>query len=269
MLSDKSNGNLIFLISPCRSGSTALLYGFSQIPTVFPYYQPIKGAIRERKKFVMPDISHGYHLFKETIGHENMDVCSYNPFEHIPSDIRINAIFLFRNPVNTWESWKKMGWNPNLGLFIHAYSNAYNLLKKRLQTHPESTSCIIYDSLENTEIVSFIARTLCKKIGLPYTSNIIQWKHTPSIKKFIFLSNTNKIVAQACSEKLIRTRGIRRVENGGIIFTTISESNIIKYKLGKKYSWIYKQFEKQFGNNGNISFLVKNRSLFENVLTKK
>ena len=240
----KKNSKLILLISPCRSGSTALLYSFSQIPKLNAYYQPIKGTIRENKKFKMPNISKDTHIFKETLGHENIEICSYNPNDYINGTEK-KTIFLFREPVYTYNSWKQMGWNPDIDLFIKSYQTSYNIFRHNQNHNTKNTTCLILEDLVNGNCKKTLKK-LCEKIDLPYNDRMIYWGHNADIQNFIFLSDVNKKVALNCSKKLSKAKGLHKIKIEKLDKITEEESDIINKKLSKKYETVAKIFKEQY-----------------------
>ena len=234
--------NLILLVSPCRSGSTALLYSFAQIQDTKTYYQPIKGTIRENIPFRMPDISEGIHIFKETLGHENKKVCTYNPFKYIPKKISYKTLFLFREPINTWHSWINIGWNPKLELFLEAYSSAFKLYKKEKSRNFENTTCIAIEELNSRNIEKYL-KEICKRLDLQYNKKMLYWGDNTDLSKFTFLTDINKKVSYDCSKLLIKSKGLIEIKEKSYTEENNLDAKKIEKKLRKKYIFITDEFK--------------------------
>ena len=108
------------LITPVRGGSGAFLRTFENHRNVHAVHQPIKSGLREKG---IPDYSiyqpeHPiYHQYpekfivaKETIGPIKQQ-CTFNPFPDERAIQESKTLFMFRDPFQTWNSWKK--WSRN------------------------------------------------------------------------------------------------------------------------------------------------------------
>ncbi len=249
-MNTKEQGKLIFIISPCRSGSTALLYSFAQIPKTKTYYQPIKGTIREKKSFIMPKLSKGKNIFKETLGHENELVCTYNPLNFIPKNIEYKTLFLFRDPINTWQSWKNLAWMPKIELFLQAYNSAFKIYKEEQEKNPKNTTAMILEELNNGN-TDIILKKICNSLNLKYTKKMLYWGHNADLNKFVYLSQINKKVAYDCSGLLKKSKGLNEIKDNGFPNNNNPERKIIENNLRKKYIFVKDQFQIMYQNKNH------------------
>src|SRR6056297_2515188 len=123
------SSRLRLIVSLCKSGSTALIHSLSHAPGVHCYLQIVKSGVRTSGQ---PDYSlfyaehEGVAIDKETIGHSTRADCTLPVF---PSDAAILAtrpVFLFRDPADTWSSWRRAGWG-SLDRFTTAYTHLLGL----------------------------------------------------------------------------------------------------------------------------------------------
>jgi len=130
-MSEKFNsGNkLRMLIAPSRSGSSALINALSQSDEVFRcFFQTIKAGIRAEDK---PDYGvfssaseEGVVIAKETFGFDREIECDFDLFPSREDMINTVPSFLFREPLETYASWKRLG-GDDLDLFILSYQSAF------------------------------------------------------------------------------------------------------------------------------------------------
>lgn len=178
--------DLHLLISPCRSGSTPLLHAMDQHPDITCVAQVIKDGIRTTGKpnydifdeTKRQKISSKPHIFnKETLGRKTAQECSYNIFpEYFSQDIK--TIFLARDPIQTWNSWKRLNWG-NFDLFILAYES---FLESIEQSSGNQYQVITHSHLANNSTI--MIQKLCEYWGIQFRPEMLQWKTRFDIKKF-------------------------------------------------------------------------------------
>lgn len=166
------------LISPVRSGSTAFLHTISHHPEVETATFLMKknifyGTSDDIDYSIYSSLPQKKYLFyKATMGYQSKLECTYNPFRNELDIIETRPLFMFRDPVLTYNSWKKIGWG-SLELFIHTYQYVYELYNHAKSISPE-IKCITYDFLSKnpskfSEILEYW--------GIPNVQNISKWKN--------------------------------------------------------------------------------------------
>lgn len=164
-----------FCISPCRSGSTMLLRAFSQHTDATCSYQAIKGALRtdgaECHSIIdITNVDTPFLINKETLGPHNLEEAMYRVFRN-RSDVELTwPIFLFRDPVRTWNGWVKQGWL-DFDVFQLAYVECYKwyLYAKAIRT---DVLCVTYEQL--TADTESTLSLMCRYWGLE-NQNIHSW----------------------------------------------------------------------------------------------
>ena len=178
------------LLSPCRSGSTAFMQAMAQSPHVHCFFQPIKEGVRENRG---PDCSvfEGTHkafaqhqgkifFIKDTFGHTHQEECCFEAFPDREAMIRSKPIFLLRDPVATWSSWKKLkaagkkGWEGvcDFNLFKIAYQHTYDSFIKN-KTVSDQVTCLTREHLLKNPYKVF--QLISKRWDIPFTENMIYW----------------------------------------------------------------------------------------------
>lgn len=185
------------LISPCRSGSTAFMRSMAQKPDVHCFFQPIKEGVREGKS-PNYNIFDGTHpafaqhpekifFIKETFGHAFHGECCFEAFPNQEAVVRSRSIFLLRDPVETWSSWKKLkaagkkGWEGvcDLNLFKAAYQNTHDSFMEN-QGISDQITCLTREHLLENPYKVF--QLICRQWDIPFTDNMIHWTKPFDVK---------------------------------------------------------------------------------------
>ncbi|NOT08022.1 MAG: hypothetical protein HOP28_07440 [Gemmatimonadales bacterium] len=139
------------MLGPSRSGSTAFARMMSRHPAVQIVRNNLKAEfLREGKpvEYTLYDhlraVRKPFAFAKLTFGMSTAAVCAYNPF---PSDAILDSVhplFLFRDPIDTLNSWKVLGRDTRL--FRIAYRHAIDLFMTR-RAVSRNVRCIVYEQL--------------------------------------------------------------------------------------------------------------------------
>lgn len=186
-------------ISPCRSGSTAFMQSMNQSSDVHCIYQPMKEGIREGGK---PDYSifDGSHVafekhpgqiffIKEVLGHAYLEECRFELFPDQDAIERSKPLFLLRDPVGTWSSWKKCkaagkeGWEGicDLNLFKIAYQHTYDTFVQT-RSISDQVSCLTREYLLKNPQRVF--QFICQRWDIPFTEAMIHWRKPFDVNSF-------------------------------------------------------------------------------------
>jgi argininosuccinate lyase len=91
-------------------------------------------------------------------------------------------LFIFRDPLKTWDSWKRFNFaNGNLALFKAAYRHTAAMVKKCKELNSK-TAVLTLERLQTYPRA--ITQKLCERMGLPFEESMLDWKRP-------FLKNPN------------------------------------------------------------------------------
>lgn len=172
-----SSAKLKIMISPCRSGSSALLHALSQSSELECVYQHIKMGIREHG---IPDYSiyskvstDGRIIInKEAIGHSTVQECSFNIFPNDEIVLATEPIFLFREPVATWNSWKIAQWG-NIDLFCMAFRHVVDTFFHAMEVGAK-VGVVFYDEFAESS-KEYMLRRICGHWECQYLDAMLHW----------------------------------------------------------------------------------------------
>lgn len=218
------------LISPCRSGSTAFMRSMAQSPHTHCFFQPIKEGVREHRG---PDYSifDGSHkafaehpgkifFIKETFGHAFQEECCFDAFPDLDAIERSQPIFLLRDPVGTWSSWKKLkaagkkGWEGvcDFNLFKMAYQHTYDSFLKAKAISDQAT-CLTRDHLLKNPHQAF--QLICQRWDIPFTEAMINWNKPFKVEEISCGEGHQETFTRLQHKDMRESTGFYAVENQG------------------------------------------------------
>ncbi len=172
------------LVSPCRSASSCLLQSFSEHPDTDCHYQPVKSGLRLngepdysifRRQIMGEGIdSDALIVSKETIGHSTFPDCKLDVFPCADAVRATDPIFLFRDPVDTWNSWANVEWG-DLDLFVTAYRHTVDMFRYASRVS-DRVSCVVCEQIGDDP--EAILRKMCEAFGIGYHPNMMNWQTT-------------------------------------------------------------------------------------------
>lgn len=193
-----------FLVACPRSGSTLLMRIFAESPVCAvtsrlllmgkagleksfspdysilenPYdHETFRRALQSGKKFL---------ICKEELGNDSRKgECLYNICPSPSTYAMARPIFLFRDPIRVFDSWKKVGWTDAQSL-IDCYTNMFQMLS--LAPAP-AVSCLVYERLiqqPRTQI-----ERICARWGIPFLESMLKFDH-PFGSAFVYSSDSEK-----------------------------------------------------------------------------
>jgi hypothetical protein len=173
------NPRFRLLAAPCRSGSTALLYCLAQHPEVLAYYQTVKSGLRagrgaDHRLFTLrastpPD---RFIVDKETLGPHTPAEASLRLFPSEEAVAVARPVFLFRDPVRTWNGWASQGWL-RFDLFELAYASAFQAYLHARAVAGPAVRGLTYEHLIREPLPALTA--LCEHWGLTYHPRMLDW----------------------------------------------------------------------------------------------
>ena len=184
-LADKSH--IILSISPCRSGSTAIMRAFGAMG-IDSHLQPLKNLLRWHSL----EVKHHWQPYggttkpiyiKETLGPFSQAEVQFNPLELLLatgiSAERLSLLVMGRLPLETWASWQHW-WSErtNAELLIKAYQQTEKI-RQQAQLLGVETTTMIYDAFRDYPVDMLIQR-LCHRLGINYYSKAVEnWHQLP------------------------------------------------------------------------------------------
>lgn len=175
------------------------MQSLNQSAEVHCFYQPMKEGIREGTG---PDYSffdgthpsfskHPGKIFfaKEVLGHTRPEESTFQLFPDDDAVRRSRPLFLLRDPIGTWSSWKKCktagkeGWEGvcDIEMFKLAYEHTYQTFVSARQISDQVTCLTREHLLQNPQRVF---KLVCDRWEIPFESSMIQWKQSFDVNSF-------------------------------------------------------------------------------------
>ncbi len=165
---------MILAVSPCRSGSTALLKVFGAVG-IESHYQQLKNVLRWRLQggdvtWHVPS-RRGLIFLKETLGPYTAAEASLNPLDILlragyPAG-KLHLVIVGRAPLSMWASWHEW-WGRRTGLdrMILAFE-ATDAVAKRASAVQIPTTTYVYEALRDNE-PEVVMKRLFARLDLPF-----------------------------------------------------------------------------------------------------
>ncbi len=164
------------LIGPCRSSTSIILGALANSQDVDEaHYQPIKGAMRDGKvdsyRFYLGKPAK-LLISKESIGHANRAESTLQVFDSEESIRKVDPVFIFREPISTYKSWKKMGWG-NIDLFILSYMTIFDIYINAKKANAKVLLVLHEDFQENPRD---ILQRICRHWDISFNETMLNWE---------------------------------------------------------------------------------------------
>lgn len=125
-------------------------------------------------------------ICKEELGNDSRrGECLYNVCPNPSAYSMTRPIFLFRDPIRVFDSWKKVGWTDAQSL-VDCYTNMFQML---LRAPLHAVSCLVYERLiqePKTEI-----ERVCARWGIPFSESMLTFT-SPFGSAFTFLNESER-----------------------------------------------------------------------------
>lgn len=236
---------LRFLLTPARSGTTAFLHTIAQSPHVDTASGSIKKYLRaggHEDYSIYESVSKFPYLFyRVAFGRGSVAECAYNPFRTDKDIANTRPLFLFRDPVQTFNSWKRVG-KPydTLDLFTIAYQHTLDMYY-HCKKITEKATCVAYEHLA-TRAEQIFWKIFCDW-GIPYDEKILIWNTKlgeGTIKAYDLEEQRTKLERQIHTgmhdSLIVGPQTYRLVENEMIL--TLDEIYQIKIRFQANYEEI-------------------------------
>lgn len=181
---------LYMLLSLIRSGSTALLHALAQHPDIRTATNSLRAELRHDgdmpnfsclDELVEPGIT---VVYRASFGGRRKIKSFYTPFRTQNELISFRPLFLFRNPVDLYGSWKASGLN-DVDMFLSAYVRfAEMFFQIQYQTTSGSrdggvVAGVCYEALALNPDVYM--RYILQRWGLGFYDSVLNWQSVPGI----------------------------------------------------------------------------------------
>ncbi|KAK8068760.1 hypothetical protein PG994_005376 [Apiospora phragmitis] len=141
------------------------------------HHQVFRRAVMEGKRIL---------ICKEELGNDTQKgECTYDMLPD-PSDYStVWPIFLIRDPIRVFDSWKEMGWT-NMQSLIDCFNNLFRMLH---QADSSAISCLLYEQLAGNPRREI--EKVCARWGVPFTDTMLDFSK-PFGSSFVLKSDNEK-----------------------------------------------------------------------------
>ena len=240
-----------FFVACPRSGSTLLMRIFAESPLCAVTSRLLlMGKADSKEEGFSPDYSilenpsnHStflsalqsgkqFLICKEELGNDRRKgECLYNVCP-TPAYAMTRPIFLFRDPIRVFDSWKSVGWADAQSL-IDCYINMFQMLSR---APLRAVSCLVYERLiqnPKTEI-----ERICARWGIPFSESMLKFDH-PFGSAFVFSSDRERHIY--CEEKPLGL--FKTVETSSTVEPNVPYHNLLsnaeKSKIEEQAGFLY------------------------------
>ena len=138
-------------------------------------------AVQSGKRFL---------ISKEELGNSSQKgECQYDVIRSPSAYAVVRPVFLLRDPIRVFDSWKKVGWVEAQSL-IDCYINLFQMLH-RAPLH--AVSCLLYEKLiqdPHTEV-----KRICARWGVPFSEAMLDFNQ-PFGSSFFFSTERERVIYQ-------------------------------------------------------------------------
>lgn len=125
-------------------------------------------------------------ICKEELGNDSRKgECLYNVCPTPSAYAMARPIFLFRDPIRVFDSWKSVGWTDAQSL-IDCYANMFHMLS-RAPSH--AVSCLVYERLIQQPKAEI--ERICARWGIPFSESMLKFNQ-PFGSAFVFSSDRER-----------------------------------------------------------------------------
>lgn len=195
-----------------------LLRAFSQHADATCSYQAIKGALRsdgvESHSIIdITNVNTPFLINKETLGPHNLEEAMYRVFRNRDDVEHTWPIFLFRDPVRTWNGWLKQRWL-DYDVFQLAYVECFKwyLYARAIRT---DVLCVTYEQL--TESTADTLALMCRYWGLE-SQDLTNWNTDENWKdRILRTQDFDKSLSDGSFDHAIMARTIERASDEHLV----------------------------------------------------
>jgi hypothetical protein len=237
------NSNAFGIYEPAR---TQLLYEKQSVPDYRPFFKSLSEsechpALKNKPNKTI--------VLKEALGNALSSFEVDDFFPSIDSLKKSRPVFIFREPISTFESIKRKKWY-DIDTFVGIYKKCYKSYLKVKSIH-KKTICLTYEELvkkpENT------LEKICKDWGLKYEDTMVPtngWK-TDYFKTIHYHHELQSDIETAgIHNSLLETEGISKDQNASdqnASLLSLQEKSLLETELTPIYEDVLKDSFVQFG----------------------
>ncbi|WQF87915.1 Putative phosphoglycolate phosphatase-like, domain 2, HAD superfamily [Colletotrichum destructivum] len=154
------------------------------------------------------DAGKRFLISREELGHDTRKgECSYDLLPSASAFDLLRPVFLIRDPIRVFDSWKRIGWK-DVQSFIDCYVNVFGMMDRSAS---RNISCLLYEQLVYDPRKEL--QRICDRWGIPFTDAMLQF--TKPFGPVHFKSEE-------------RTKANCETEPAGILTTVEATSSIIQ-----------------------------------------
>jgi putative hydrolase of the HAD superfamily len=181
-------------------------------------------AVKSGKKLI---------ISKEELGNDRTKgECSYDILPNPEHYDMVRPVFLIRDPIRVFDSWKKVGWK-SVASLIDCYDNLFRMLE---QAPSQSVSCLVYERLIREPEKEI--RKICARWGIPFSPSMLNFEK-PFGSSFVYSTEHKKRIYT--QEKPLGL--FTNVENNSSItddvpshgLLTNDDKALLESRLGQRY----------------------------------
>ena len=199
------------ILGPPRSGTTALQNALCEAKNSLGLYEPIRA---ERLMDNCTLATFKYRAFLDYDNPDLLDVMQRNKgklfilkdglgktlskwakkifLEHDDIVERGKPLFIFRNPVYTFNSFKKLNWHQTADDFVKENKMVIDVFNKLKDKHPDDVEVTTEEKLSSNP--KKVLKNICNFWGIDYTDNMVNWKKDINDKIYFFVKHEEKFV---------------------------------------------------------------------------
>ncbi|OBR03011.1 Had-superfamily subfamily variant 1 [Colletotrichum higginsianum IMI 349063] len=171
-------------------------------------------------------------ISREELGHDiRKGECSYDLLPSATAFDLARPVFLIRDPMRVFDSWKKIGWK-DVQSFIDCYVNVFSMIDRSAS---RNISCLLYEQLVYDPREEL--QRVCSRWGIPFSDASLQFTK-PFGSSFLMSEKETKAYCETEPAGIFTTVEatssiIQDVEYHGLL--TLEEKEKIEYTLCRSY----------------------------------
>lgn len=184
---------VILSVSPCRSGTTALLRVFSGAG-IESYFQELKNLLRwklhgQKFHWFFPHTEVSTIFMKETLGPFTEAEARFDPLEVLLKagvpPTKLHLLTYGRDPIHTWTSWNHWwGTRTNVNHLISSYQTTERIRTQACLSGIASTT-LVYEMFRDFDVTTIMQR-LFARLEIPFASNAVSnWSDLPAMDSVV------------------------------------------------------------------------------------
>ena len=166
-----------------------------------------------------------FWICRQDVGRDTIkDACAYWPPPTPPEVMLAKPVFLVRDPIRVFDSWKQRGWT-DVQRLIDCFSTLFRLMK---DANSSSAACLLYEQLAHQPHGKI--KQICSYWGVPYRDEMLNFpaRCVPS-----YLGDDTAIKGAPGNSQTLRSWIVVDVPCHGLVSNT--EKATIETSIGRVY----------------------------------